>query len=128
MAIRRQSQTILESAARTTLQVSNVLSAEQVLSSIFSIDVTVDPSSAALTFTIEGKDPESALADPFYTILVSATINGVGTTTLQVGPTIIAAANTAANEMLPKEFRVSVAVVDSDSMTYSVGVVHMVEI
>lgn len=125
MTIRRQTQTIFASAARTATEVSGTFSAEQVLSSIFVIDATAEVSTASVVFSIEGKDPLSGV---FYNIIDSAAIEAVGTTTIQVGPNIIAAANIAANEMLPAEFRITATHGDADSLTYSVGVTHMVEI
>ncbi len=125
MAIRRQTQVLLASAARTAAIVSPVLSAEQVLSSEFVFSITLDPGTASITPTIEGKDP---ISGNFHTILAGAAKAAVGTTVLRVGPTIIAASNVAANAMLPTEFRVSVAVADAESMTYSIGVTHMVDV
>jgi len=123
MAIRRQTQVLLASAARTAAVSSADFSAEEVLSSEFVFDITVDPATASITPTIEGKDP---ISGSYYTILAGAAKAAVGTTVLRVGPTIIAAANVAANAILPSEFRVSVAVADADSITYSIGVTHVV--
>ncbi|MEE9304302.1 MAG: hypothetical protein V3U84_11030 [Thiotrichaceae bacterium] len=124
MAIRRQKHTLFTSTARTATTVSSVLSAEEVLSSIFTIDVTAVTSTPSVVFSIEGKDP---LSGTFYNIIDSAAITATGTTTIQVGINIIAAANVAANEMLPEEYRITAAHADGDSITYSVGAVHMVE-
>ena len=124
MAIRRQSQTLLVSAARTTAQTSAPFSAEEVLCSDFVFDVSLDPSTASITPSIQGQDPVSG---DWYTILTGAAVAAVGTTALRVGPTIVAAANVAANAMLPKLFRVAVAVADAESMTYSFSVTHMVD-
>jgi hypothetical protein len=124
MTIRRQSQTLLASAARTTAQTSAEFSAEEVLSSDFVFDVTLDPGTASITPSIQGKDP---ISGSFYTILTGAAVAATGTTVMRVGPTIIAAANVAANAMLPAVFRVAVAVADAESMTYSFSVSHMVQ-
>jgi hypothetical protein len=124
MAFRRQSQTLLASAARTTAQTSAEFSAEEVFCSDFVFSVTLDPGTASITPSIQGQDPVSG---SWYTILTGAAVSAVGTTVLRVGPTIIAAANVAANAMLPKLFRVAVAVADSQSMTYSFSVSHMVQ-
>lgn len=125
MTTRRQSQTILASAARIATVVSPVFSAEQVLASTFVIDVTAAPVTPSIVAVIEGKDPESG---SFYPILTDAAITTVSRTTLQVGPTITAAANVAANDILPSEYRITVTHGDADSITYSIGVTHMVEI
>ena len=123
MAIRRQTQTVLASAARTATVVSPVLSAEQVIASTFVIDVTAVTATPAITATIEGKDPVSG---SFYTILVDAAVSTVSRTFLQVGHTITAAANVAANNFLPSEYRLTVAHGDTDSITYSISAIHMV--
>lgn len=125
MTIRKQSQTLLASAARTTLQASADFSAEEVLCSDFIFNVTVDPGTASITPSIQGKDP---LTGAYYTILTGAAVSAVGITVMRVGKDIIAAANVAANAMLPLEYRVSVAVADAESMTYSFSVTHMVSI
>jgi len=124
MSVRRQEQTLLSSAARTAAISSAEVSAEEVLSSEFVFDISLDPASASITLTIEGKDP---LSGNWYTILAGAAKAAVGTTVMRVGPSIIAAANVAANAILPAKFRVSVAVADTDSMTYSVGVTHVID-
>lgn len=82
------------------------------------IDVTVDPAAAAVTYTIEGKDP---ISGKYYTILASAALAAVATTTLTVFPGATAAANTVANNYLPAVWRVAVTVADTDSFTYSVN-------
>ncbi len=125
MAIRRQTQTILASAARTATIVSPVLSAEQVIATTFVIDVTATSATPTITATIEGKDP---LSGSFYAILVDTGITAASTTFLQVGHTITAAANVAANNFLPSEYRVTVAHTDADSITYSVSAIHMVDV
>ena len=124
MTIRRQTQTLLASAARTTAQTSQDFSAEEVLSSDFVFNVTLDPGTASVTPSIQGKDPVSGA---YYTILTGAAVAATGITVMRVGPTITAAANVAANAILPKEFRVSVAVADAESLTYSFSVTHMVQ-
>ena len=123
MTIRKQTQTLLDSAARTTAQTSADFSAEEALTSDFIFNVTLDPGTASVTPSIQGKDQVSGA---YYTILTGAAVAATGITVMRVGPTIIAAANVAANAMLPKEFRVAVAVADAESITYSFAVTHMV--
>ena len=125
MTIRKQSQTLLASEARTTAQTSADFSAEEAICSDFVFNVTLDPSTASVTPQIWGKDPVSGA---YYSILTSAAIAATGITVMRVGKDIIAAANVAANAMLPKEFRVTVAVADAESLTYSFSVTHMVGI
>jgi len=125
MTTRRQAQTIFTSVARTATIVSSVLSAEEAISSIFVIDVTAITASPSVVFSIEAKDP---LSTAFYNVIDSAAITGTGTTTIQVGMNIVAAANIAANEMLPAEYRITATHGDADSITYTVGVTHLAQI
>lgn len=82
------------------------------------IDVTAITATPSVTFTIQGKD---ALSGAYYTVLASAAITGVGTTALRVYPALTAAANTVANDVLPRTWRVAAVHGDADSITYSVG-------
>ncbi len=82
------------------------------------IDVTVDPALASITPTIEGKDP---LSGKYYPLLVGAAIAATGTVVLTVYPGVTVEANLAASEPLPRTWRFSMAVADTDSITYSVG-------
>ena len=116
MSIRKQKQTVLASAARTATVVSAVLNSEEVVSSMFSINVTAVTATPSVVFSIEGKDP---LSGAFYNIIDSAAITATGISSVQVGVSI--------NEMLPQEYRVTATHADADSITYSVGVVHMVQ-
>jgi len=124
MSIRRQTQTLFASTARTATSVSSVLSAEEVVSSVFIIDVTAASATPSVVFSIEGKDP---LSESFYNIIDSAAITATGTTAIQVGMNIVAAANVAANKILPEEYRITATHGDGDSITYTVGAVHMVQ-
>lgn len=124
MSIRRQTQTIFASTARTATEVSPVLSAQEVIATTFVIDVTATSATPSVVFTIEGKDP---LSGAFWTILTDAAVTATGTTFLQVGKDITAATNVAANQFLPDEYRVTATHADADSITYSVSAIHMIE-
>lgn len=82
------------------------------------IDVTAITDTPSITVTIEGKDEVSG---KYYTLLTSAAIVATGTTILRIYPGLTAAANTIANDILPRTFRVSVTNADADSITYSVA-------
>lgn len=82
------------------------------------VDVTAIVDTPSLTVTIQGKDE---LSGKYYTLLVSAAITTVSTNIYRIGPGLTAAANAVANFAVPKTWRVSVAVADADSATYSVG-------
>lgn len=79
------------------------------------IDVTAITGS--LTVTIQSKDPVSG---KYTTLLQSAALAGVGTTTLTVYPAIAAVANVSASDVLPATWRVS-AVVAGTNVTATVG-------
>jgi len=82
------------------------------------IDATASSGSPSAVFTIQGKDPASG---KYYTLLASAAIIGTGTTVLTVYPGITPDENAAADDVLSRHWRVSVANGNSDSITYSVG-------
>lgn len=68
------------------------------------IDVTsITGTTPTATFTLQGKDPASG---KYYTILASSALNATGTTTLKVHPGLTAAANSVANDIVPRCFRV----------------------
>lgn len=71
------------------------------------IDTTALTGTLAMTVTIQGKDPYS---NKYYTILASASIAATGTVVLRVFPGATAATNLAANDSLPRTWRVSVVV------------------
>ena len=118
MEVNNSDTTLLASAARTvavdTADQSNIRGRGLHLV----IDVTVDPASASITPTIQGKD---VVSGKYYTILVGSAIAATGTTILRVYPGCIASANLIANDVLPKTWRLSMAVADGDSITYSIG-------
>ena len=85
------------------------------------VKVTVDPAAAAVTFTIQGKTQQG----DYYTLLASAALAAVATTTLVIHPDIAASANVNALNVLPHTWRVAVTVADADSFTYSVGAEYL---
>lgn len=110
--------TILASAARTTAQSIDILNEAGRKYLNLVIDVTVDPASASITPTIRGKDPVSG---KYYDLLVGAAIVATGTVVLKIGPALIAAAGIVARDFIPRSWNFRMAVVDIDSMTYSVA-------
>jgi hypothetical protein len=60
-----------------------------------------------LTVTVQGKDD---ISGTYYTILASAALNATGLTVLKVYPGLTAAANTVANDVLPKTIRILTAI------------------
>lgn len=85
------------------------------------IDVTaITGTGASLTVTIEGKDPHSG---KYYTILASAALTAVGTTVLRIHPSLAAAANSVAKDLMPRDFRVSYTIAGTTpSVSAKVGV------
>lgn len=81
------------------------------------IDVTAVTSSPSLVVTLQGKDVASG---KYYTLLASAAITGTGTTRLKVFPAATAAANAAANDILPKTWRV-IYTLSGGTVTGTVG-------
>lgn len=109
---------LLASAARTTAQTPEGPTNGDGSYLDMIIDVTAGTAGFSITPTIQGLDPASG---KWYTLLAGAAIGATGTTVLRVGPALTAAANTVAAFILPKTWRLSMAVADTKSVTYSVG-------
>lgn len=110
--------TMLASAARTASVDSADFTNYNHRGGHFIIDVTALAATPSIVVTIQGKD---ALSGKYYDLLVGTAITTVGTTVLKVNPGTGAIAGGAANDMLPRTFRVSVVNADADSITYSIG-------
>lgn len=110
-------ETILTSAARTADQTVNATNFNA-RGAIFVIDVTAIAATPSITVTIRGRD---TLSGQTYDILTGVAITAVSKQTLKVYPGMTAAANTVANEPLPREFQVFVDHLDADSITYSIA-------
>ena len=109
---------LLASAARTASVDSADFTNYNGLGAHFIIDVSAIAATPSIVPTIQGKDPVSG---NYYDILVGAAITTVGTTVLKVHPGISPLADGAANDILPRTFRISITAADADSITYSVG-------
>jgi hypothetical protein len=112
----KDTQVVFASGARTAT--SSVTMSTQCLGGVFIINVTASAATPSVVFTIAGVDPAS---DTAYTILASAAITGAGTTVLRIHPSLTAAANTIAKDVLPQALKVTATHADADSITYSVG-------
>lgn len=112
--------TVLSSAARTATGQSADQTNHNARGLHLVIDVTaVSGTSPTLVVTIQGKD---ALSGKYYTVLASASITAVGTTVLRVGPGLTAAANTVANDIMPRTWRIDYTIGGTTpSFTFSVG-------
>lgn len=79
-------------------------------------------SSAARTTAQTSQDFQNN-GGKYYTLLASAALTGTGTTRYRIYPGLTADANVVASDVLPRTWRVTVAVADADSATYSIGAV-----
>jgi hypothetical protein len=86
------------------------------------IDITAITATGTVTVTIVGFDVASG---KFYTILASAALGAVATTTLRVGPALTAAANLVANDFMPMTWGLQVVVATAAPMTFSIGANQM---
>ena len=82
------------------------------------IDITARTSTSTLTVTIQGKDPVSG---KYYDILATTALSATGTTVLKVYPGLTAAANAAANDIIPVEWRVKAVVASAGAITCTLG-------
>lgn len=110
--------TVLAAAARTTTTASGTQTNYNGKGVNVFVDVTAVGTAPSITVAIQGLDPVSG---KWVTLLTSAAITTVSTTLLRVYPGIAAAANTKADEVLPRRWRVNVTHGNADSITYSVG-------
>ena len=82
------------------------------------IDATAVTSTPSVVFTIVGVDEVS---DKTWTVLASAAVATVSTTVLRVHPSLTAATNLVAKDVVPTYWRVTAVHGDADSITYSVA-------
>lgn len=111
--------TLFVSAARTLLQASNPVSTRRGYKGVaVYINISARAGASAITVTIEEQNP---LTGTWLPVLVSAALNSVSHNVLKVYPGITVAANLTVSQPLPETWRVSIAVANGDSMTYSVS-------
>lgn len=82
------------------------------------INLTAIGATTTLTITVQGKDTASG---QYYTLLASAAISAAGFTTLTVYPGLTAAANSVANQVLPRTWRVTAQVSGSNTASATVS-------
>jgi hypothetical protein len=110
--------TLLASGARTTTQTgADITNYNGIAALIVVLDVT-SAGTGSITLTIEGKDSAS---DKYYTILSGVAVTTNSTNRYRVGPNLAAAANSVAQDYLPRVFRITVTANNANSVTYSVG-------
>ena len=112
------SQRIAESIARTETTIFEKESNDSP-SGVFIIDITAGATiSDTITVIIEGFDPASK---KYYNILTSVVLDAVSTTILKVGMEYTDAANTKAEDFLPRKYRIAVNKNNTTPITYSIG-------
>jgi len=82
------------------------------------LNVTQISASTSITFTIQGQD---AVSGAWYSILSSAAISTVSFARLTVYPGVTTAANAAANDVLPRTWRVVATISGPGTATATVG-------
>jgi hypothetical protein len=109
---------VIASAARTATHTATMECGS--IGGVFIINVTAASATPSVVFTVKGVDPASGAT---WDILASAAITGAGTTILRIHPSLTAAANTIAKDVLPAAVAITCTHADADSITYSVGFV-----
>ena len=110
---------LFPSVARTADSNSDDIdNTENYTSAVIVIDVTLDPGTASVVFTVEGKD---LLSGKYYEILEAAAIASVSTTILHIGDGTADDDNIAVGTRLPRVWRINVDHAATESMTYSIG-------
>ena len=108
---------ILSGVGQTTSQNS----ADQTNADGRGVKVFVNVTSAgtgSITASVQAKDPASGT---YVTLLASAAIVANGLTLLTVYPGLPATANVSANDVLPRQWRVSVTANNANPVNYTVG-------
>lgn len=110
--------TVYASAARTATPETTTQTNQTGAGLHVVIDVTEVGVTPSVVFNVEGFDSASG---KWYVLLASAAITAVGTTVLKVFRGATAAANSAANDQVPPQWRVRPVHGNAVSITYSVG-------
>lgn len=110
--------TLLASAARTTTQTGSDLTNYLGNTSLIVVLDMTTVGTGSVTLSIEGKDSASG---KYYTILSGAAVTTNSTNRYRVSPDLAAVANSVAQDVLPRVFRITVTANNANSATYSVG-------
>lgn len=108
---------LLASASRTTTQTP----ADQTNGTDAGLHVILDVTTVgtgSVTLSINGKDPASG---KYYPLLTGAAVVTNSTNVYRVGRGLTAAANTTANDLVPRTFQIVVTANNANAVTYSVG-------
>jgi hypothetical protein len=107
------------SAARTATPTAFEFSPQAARAVTVFIDATAITSTPSVVCTIDGKDQ---LSGKWFNMLTAAAVTSVSTKTLRIGPGLAAVANLTIADFLPGAMRIVMTHGDTDSITYSVGV------
>lgn len=110
--------TLFASAARTATVNGTTQTNRFAKGIVFTVDSTAVGVTPSTVFTLQGQDPVSL---KWYTILASAAVTTVATTTYTVFPGAPATANVSANFQLPRTWRLIATHGNATTHTYSVG-------
>src|SRR5689334_13748765 len=111
------SQTFLASAIRSATTSSTTFENREWNGGTFVFDITSAPGTDTVTLSIVGIDTHSGKT---WTILAGTALSATGTNTYRVFPSATASANAAANDTLPRRFKVTVTHSAGTNFTYSV--------
>jgi hypothetical protein len=109
--------TLLASSSRT----ATISSADQTNYNARGLHVVLDVTVAgtgSITLTIEAKD---SLSGKYYTLLAGVAVTTISTNVYKVYPGLAAAANSVANDVVPRTYRVTITANNANAITYSVA-------
>jgi len=109
----KEERVIYESAARTATPTAVTITSGSI-GGLFIINVSAITATPSVVFNIDG-----VINGVEYTIIDSAAITSTGTTVIRVHPSLTAASNTIAKDILPQAIKVTPVHDDADSITYS---------
>ncbi len=107
---------VFSSTARTATVSSSKFEGAGARTLTLALDVTADPGTASVVFTVERYNP---VGNDWTTILTSAAITAVGNTVWVIDPAITVVANVTASTSVPFTWRVTATHADAESITYS---------
>ncbi len=84
---------------------------------------TITGTTPSVTVTVEGYDPVSAT---YYTLLASAALTAAGQTVLKIFPAAAAAANLAANDIIPDTIRVRATIAGTTPAVTATGGLNII--
>lgn len=108
---------VLASASRSTTQTGADTTNYNGRGIEIVLDMTSVASSPSVTLSVQGKDANGI----YYTILTGAAVTTVSTNVYRIYPGILGVGNVAANDVLPRVYRIVVTANNANAGTYSVA-------